>query len=88
MTSPNAENPTCHFCGVPVHSPAYHPDVPEVCKFHWRKLRAVAPPHIINAYRRRFWHADPRNYIHKMRFEEALDGLQRYMQRIQEQHTN
>lgn len=78
------DQPTCYFCGLPVRPPAYNPAVPELCKFHWRTFRAVAPPHIINAYRRQLPKADPRNYVHKMHLSEALNDIQQFMRNIRE----
>jgi hypothetical protein len=82
------DQPTCYFCGQPVRPPTYNPDVPELCKLHWRKLRTIAPPKIVNAYRPKLRKPNPRNYVRKMRLPEALRGLKRFMQDIQEQQTN
>jgi hypothetical protein len=83
MTNQNAGVPTCHFCGVAAPSPAYNPNIPEVCKYHWLKLCAVAPPYVVKSYRRYLRQADPHNYSHKTRFDEAVDGIKLYMQRLE-----
>jgi hypothetical protein len=76
-------NSPCYFCGASVHTPAYNPAVPEVCKYHWRKLCTVAPPHIVKSFRRYLRPANPHNYTDKMNLEEAFDALKLYLLRIE-----